>query len=211
MGPCGETGAGMNIAFDAVRHLYRINGSVVPNVTRVLEDLYLWDSVPAQTLERKRQIGSVVHRAIELDVQDNLDESSIDPQAAGYFGAWRRFGKEKRFACHLAERQVGSEKFRYAGTLDLAGDMSGADVLIDIKTTYKLHPGSGLQTAAYLHAASEMQLIGASAKRFALCLQADGAYRIQPHQDKNDFPVFLACLSRYNWCLAHKLIKEKLQ
>ena len=201
----------MNIDFDAARHLYRINGAVVPNVTRVLADLYDWDSVPAQTLERKRQIGSAVHRAIELDIQDNLDESSIDPQAAGYFEAWRRFGKEKRFACHLAERQVGSWRFRYAGTLDLAGDMSGADVLIDIKTTYQLHPGSGLQTAAYLYAASEMQLIGASAKRFALRLQADGAYRIQPHQDKNDFPVFLACLSRHNWCVARKLLKEKLQ
>ena len=105
----------MNIDFDAARHLYRINGAVVPNVTRVLADLYDWDSVPAQTLERKRQIGSVVHRAIELDVQNNLDESSIDPQAAGYFEAWRRFGKEKRFACHLAERQVGSWRFRYAG------------------------------------------------------------------------------------------------
>jgi len=211
LGPSGETGASMNIAFDAARHLYRINGSVVPNVTRVLRDLYSWESVSAQTLERKRQIGTAVHRAIELDVQDDLDESSIDPQAAGYFDAWRRFGKERRFACRLAERQVGSHKFRYAGTLDLVGDLGGSDVLIDIKITYQLHPASGLQTAAYLHAASEMRLMCASAKRFALCLQADGTYRIQPHQDRNDFAVFLSCLSRHNWCLVHKLIKEKQQ
>jgi hypothetical protein len=201
----------MNIAFDAATHVYWINGFAVPNVTRVLGDLYNWDAVPAKTLERKRQIGAAVHRAIELDVHDDLDESSLDPQVAGYFEAWRRFCKERPFTCHLAEHQVGSHKLRYAGTLDLAGDLGGSDVLIDIKITHHLHPASALQTAAYLYAASEMRLIGAGAKRFALCLQADGAYRIQPHLDRNDFPVFVSCLSRHNWCLARGLIKEKQQ
>jgi hypothetical protein len=180
---------------------------VVPNVTRIIGDLYDWSLVPAEALEHKRQIGSAVHSAIELDLRDDLDISTVDSQAEGYFEAWRRFRLEKRFNCCLSECWIASRRFRYAGTLDLAGDMDGSDVLIDAKTTDTSHPGSTLQTAAYLHAASEMGYMPAHAKRFALYLRPNGAYRLEPHPYKNDFTVFLSCLSRYNWQVYRGLIK----
>ncbi len=197
----------MRIELNETQHIYRLDGVVVPNVTRILGDLYDWNLVPPEILEHKRQIGAAVHRAIELDLEDDLDPSSLDSQLEGYFEAWRRFRREKRFNCCLSECWVASKKFRYAGTLDLAGSLDGSNVLIDTKSTGEAHPSSALQTAAYLYAASEMGFIS-RAKRFALYLQSNGNYRLEPHVDQNDFPVFLSCLSRHNWRVSHRLIKE---
>jgi len=196
----------VKIELDPARHLYRLDGKVVPNVTRVLGDLYDWSLVAPEILEHKRQIGAAVHRAIALDLEDDLDPASLDPQLEGYFEAWRRFRRETRFHCSLSECWVASKKFRYAGTLDFAGSLEGSDVLIDAKST-EPHPGTSLQTAAYLHAACETGLLS-RAKRFALYLKPEGAYRLEPHVNQNDFPVFLACLSRYNWRSSHRLTKE---
>lgn len=198
----------MRISFNEVGHVYRINGLRVPNVTQVLRDLYDWDQVPLEVLARKRQIGVAVHEAIALDVYDGLDESSVDPEIAGYFAAWRRFRREMAFHCVLSECRVGSAKFRYAGTLDLAGNMAGEDVLIDTKNTYHVHPSAALQTAAYLQAAQEMRLLPENIKRFALYLRGDGTYQLQSHMEARDFAIFLSCLSRYNWAVCHRLIKE---
>lgn len=178
----------------------------VPNVTRVLRDLYDWGCVAPEVLEHKRQIGVAVHRAIALDLEDDLEPDSLDPMVEGYFEAWRRFRREKRFHCHLSECWVASKKFRYAGTLDLVGTMDGSEVLIDAKSSNP-HPGSALQTAAYLHAAAEMGFTS-QAGRFSLYLQPEGSYRLEPHISQNDFPVFLSCLSRYNWQVSHRLLKD---
>jgi hypothetical protein len=200
----------LKIAFDPSRHVYRLEGAIVPNVTRVLEDVYDWEAVAAERLERKRQIGQAVHAAIVLDLCGDLDERSLDPQIVGYFEAWRRLLREKRFACRLKECPVGSWRYRYAGTFDLAGEMSGSDALLEVKTSATLSPAAALQTAAYAYAAAEMDLLGSQTKRFALHLGSDGAYRLEPHTGKNDFAVFLACLSRHNWCARHGLLKETL-
>jgi len=198
----------MRLAFDEARHLYRLDDVIIPNVTRVVRDIYNWSLIPARVLERKRALGAAVHKMIELDVHKDLDEATLDPKLSGYLRAWRRFGKEKRFRCYLSECRVASSKFRYAGTLDLVGNMGGADVLIDTKTTYHLHPQTALQTAAYRRAALEMGLVSMSTQRCALYLQNDGCYRIQPHESECDFAIFQACLNRYNWKLSHGLIKE---
>jgi len=197
----------MRIELDPLRHVYRLDGNIVPNVTRVLLDLYDWGPVIPEVLEHKRQIGIAVHRAIELDLADDLDRESLDLAIEGYFDAWVKFRRETRFQCHLSECWVASRKFGYAGTLDLAGVFNGVQALIDIKCTHEVHPAAALQTAAYLRAATEMGFIR-QARRFALYLRSKGNYRLEPHIDQNDYPVFLACLSRYNWRVANGLAKE---
>ncbi len=198
----------MKIEFHETTHLYRVDGIFVPSVTQVLADLYNWNSVPPKVLARKRALGRAVHKAIELDVQDQLDEASLDREVRGYFKAWRRFRLEKQFQCYLSEHRVASKKYRYAGTLDLVGVMDGAEVLIDTKNTYHVHPQSALQTAAYSAAAMEMGVAPVGIQRYALHLQKEGTYQLRHHKSKQDFPIFLACLSRYNWQLWHGLAKE---
>jgi hypothetical protein len=203
-----RSGNAGRLTFDPEKHLYRLDGALLAHVTGILQDLGDWESAPAASLLLKGQIGEAVHRAIELDLRGELDEDSLDSQIAGYFQAWKRFQREKPFEAYLTECQVVSAKFRYAGTLDIAGDMAGVDALIDIKTGNRLQPTDALQTAAYLCAAAEMAYLRASAKRFSLKLSADGAYRLEPHTGRNDLPVFLSCLSRHNWRVRHRLNEE---
>jgi hypothetical protein len=198
----------MKIDFEPISHRYSLDGRLVPNVTRVIRDLHDFASVPAGALERKRAIGQALHRAIDLDVDGELDPSSIDPNVAGYFSAWRSFRSQKSFECYLAECRVASPKYRYAGTVDLVGEMDGKEVLIDAKVSREPHPAARLQTAAYLQAAGEMGFLAPSTRRFALYLRADGSYSLEPHTGKDDLAVFLACLARYNWRLGHRLIRE---
>lgn len=198
----------MKIEFEAPSHRYRLDGRLVPNVTRVIGDLQDFGSIPVGALERKRAIGSALHRAIELDLEGELDLQSIDPNVSGYFLAWRTFMGEKHLECYLVECRVASSKYRYAGTLDLVGEMDGKEVLIDAKVSREPHPAARLQTAAYLQAACEMGFLAPSTRRFALYLHADGRYSLEPHTARDDLAVFLACLARYNWRLGHGLVRE---
>lgn len=194
--------------FNAERHEYRLDGRYVPNVTRILAPLQDFDGIRREVLEHKRQIGEAVHAAIQLGLTDNLDEASIDPAISGYLLAWDSFRAQNKFECFLSERMVYSGKYRYAGTLDLVGMVSDREALLDVKCTAGINPSVGLQTAAYLHAASEDGLIRSSARRYALQLDQDGTYRLEPFTDKTDFAVFLSLLSVHNWSARHGLLKE---
>jgi len=199
----------VKIDFEPISHRYALDGRPVPNVTRVIGDLHDYSSIPSGALERKRAIGAALHRAIELDLDGELDPASIDPNVSGHFTAWRSFLTEKHFECYLCECRVASRKYRYAGTVDLVGEIDAKEVLIDAKVSREPHPAARLQTAAYLNAACEMGFLAPSTRRFALYLHADGRYSLEPHPGKDDLAVFLACLARYNWRLAHRLVKDQ--
>jgi len=174
------------LSFDPIPHRYTWNARPVPSVTQCLEPLFDWSAVPPDVLERKRQIGLALHRAIELDLQDRLDESTIDEAVRGYFQAWRAFRAECRFEPTLVEHRVTSdelgEPLRYAGTLDAWGHMQGYPCLVDWKTSLVLNgPAVGAQTAAYLKALVRMGEVGArlSDWRYALKLAGDGRFKLE--------------------------------
>lgn len=200
---------GVNVEFHKESHTYKVGGSPVVNVTRVLAPLYDFASVPPGVLEHKRQIGDALDAAIELDIKDDLDEATIDAAIGGYFEAWRRFRKEKRFECYLLQSPVFSKKYRYAGTPDAVGLIDGEEALPDWKATYSTHPAVALQTAAYVGAASEMGLVRSNVKRYGVRFDADGRYFMEPYKDSADFHIFLSLLSIHNWKSRHGLIKEK--
>lgn len=183
------------LTFDRFTHTYRWNGAVVPSVTQILGQLTDLSMIPRDVLERKRQIGTWVHEAIELDLAGDLDESSINDSWRGYFNGWRKFQAEAGFVMLESERQVYSSKYAYAGTLDLFGDLPKLGrSLIDTKCTATLYPTVGPQTAAYAEAHGAPK-----AKRFALQLKPDGTYNLHPCADRGDLGVFMAALTLFNW------------
>lgn len=183
------------LEFDKPTHTYRWNGQIVPSVTQVLAQLSDFSMVRPDVLERKRQIGQWVHKAIELDLADDLDEESIGDDWRGYFNGWRKFRAESGFVASASEQQVYSEKYRFAGTLDLAGELPKAGTaIIDAKCTTMIYPTVGPQVAAYSEAAGCPK-----AKRFALQLSPDGKYELHPLTDRGNFGVFLAALTLHNW------------
>lgn len=181
------------LTFDQARHLYYWHGKPVPSVTQVLDPFVDLSRIPADVLERKRQIGTAVHAAIDLDCQGELDEESIAPAWACYFAGWRKFKAESGFQIEASELQQYSP-LGYAGTLDLLGHLPKHRALIDTKCTTSLYPTVGPQTAGYAQAIKEPKIA-----RYALLLTPDGRYNLEPLPDRNDFAVFNAALTIYHW------------
>lgn len=183
------------LTFDPVPHHYFWEGRRVPSVTQVLDAYSDFSMIPPAVLERKRQIGTAVHAAIELDLKDELDYGFIDPVWAGYFGGWLAFKEQSGFVVEAAEQRVFHKTLRYAGTLDLIGGLPKAGaVLLDTKTCVMLPKSAGPQTAAYREAIKQPKR-----KRFALQLAADGSYKLEPLIAINDFAIFQAALTLFRW------------
>lgn len=179
-------------------HKYLLDGQEIPSVTQILSGLSDFSMIAPDVMERKKQLGLAVHAAINLEFNDDLDESSVDPQCLPYVDAFRKFQAEKNFVVTLAEKPVHSLKYKFAGRLDLYGVMNGKMAQIDIKTVAAMSPATALQTAAY-SAALEETSGHETQTRYGLQLRADGTYRLTPYTNRNDWNVFLAFLSCYNW------------
>lgn len=123
------------LTFDDEKHEYRFNGVIVPSVTQIISGVGLSDysHIPAETIQRAQERGSIVHRIIELYELGELDESTIDPALRGYFDSYlaaKEFGllPEKPSA---VEKRMYSANFKYAGTID---QIYGEEWINDLKT-----------------------------------------------------------------------------
>ena len=189
------------LKFDEATHTYTLDGKVLPSVTTVLKPLYSFDGIPPEVVERKRQIGKAVHKAIELDLADDLNAASLAPEVAPYFAAWVRFKVEFRPESQGGGSEVRVHTASYAGTVDLiTGRVGHGDTwVIDFKTSAQVGPVVALQTAAYAHAAHEMGAVPHGPKRAALHLLPTGRYKLIEHKDRNDIRVFQSLLITHQW------------
>lgn len=195
----------MTLHFDPDSHTYTLDGVRLPSVTEILK--VLGDSyagVPADVLERKRQIGSAVDAAITLDINGELDEASIHPSWAGYFAGFRKFWRDERLTRESVidiQKPGYCEKRKYAGTPDANLILRERASVIDWKCTLRLMPTVGPQTAGY--ALMNCGEAGLRIPRYALQLREDGDYRLVKLEDRSDFTVFCAALTVYQWRQRH--------
>lgn len=196
------------LIFNEDRHEYSIGGKILPSVTTILSavGMYDFDFVSAETLRIAAERGSIVHKYIELYEQDDLDESSIDPELQGYFESYLRMKDAKLLPDRPSaiEKRIFSAKYQYAGTLD---QMYENDWINDIKTGL---PGAehGLQDTAYWLALHEQNLSDRPRKLTCSYLHRDGTcgdlveYPYEPLQ-------WLTVRSDYNWRLKNNKIKKR--
>lgn len=187
------------LAFDEATHTYQWDGKRVPGVTSILRALHNFDGVSAAVLEAAAERGTAVHLACEYLDKEILDEDSIDPAIAGYVDAWRLFMAEKQPTWRHIETQCYHSLYRYAGTLDRAGEMDGDEWIVDIKTSAASHPIWGVQTAAYAHAIEKPK-----ARRGTVQLRANGTYRLIEWKASTDWPVFASLLTITSFLEQHK-------
>lgn len=189
-----------DLHFDPDTHAYTRGGIVIPHVTGVIGWMNNFIGIPEDVMDKARERGEAVHLMTAMFDLGELDETSVPDEIAGYLDAWKLFRMETNFRPHTVEAMVESRKYRYAGTLDRAGDIQRGPALLDIKATAALPPSAGPQTAAYLQAAVEGNPdYYKRARRFSVQLRADGTYRLQEHKDKADLSVFLASLTCFLW------------
>ena len=200
------------LSFDEALHEYRYNGVVVPSVTQIIAPLSDHSGIPEWILKRKQAIGKAVHKVCELYDNGKLAESSVHPDIAGYFDAYKAFLRDTGALVLQNEQPVYSRRHRYAGTLDRMYEMPIARtncwavddrVLCDLKTVVDLKPATGPQLAAYLLASDAASDIGPPILRCALQLKPTGQYHIQMYNESSDKAVFLSCLQTFNWKKYH--------
>ena len=204
----------MRLTFDEAHHHYWLDGERLPGVTEVLSDLSMTKRLDPGWLAAARERGKLVHKAIELYNQDDLAEDSVDKSIVGYLTAWKRFCHDYKFKPLMTERIVYSERWRFAGTLDVIGSWQVNKhprlVLADAKSGLE-DPAHGPQTAAYVHAAVEMEILEAASRkdlpqRCAVRVQADGYYKLDRFSHPSDWSVFFAALECWKFKQKHGLL-----
>jgi len=174
-------------------HVYRFNGRVVPNVTRILDVLKKPIPASPEVLQRKRDLGDIVHQATALDATNDLDDETVDPDAMPYLKAFRRFRMEVKPRFLSTEEYVFSQTYGYAGTLDHTVVINGEEGVLDKKTGID-DPTDRVQLSAYHNAKYGLNR---KTKRWILSLRDNGSYVLTPHDDY--FHVFLAALTVYRY------------
>ena len=204
-----------DLIFEPVGHTYHTpEGVWVPNVTTILGGLTDYGFVPADVLARAQAEGIAVHSMVELDCKNDLDVDTLPEWMAGHYAAWCKFKDESGFECIATEQRLHHEGFGYAGTCDLVGvtpklRKAKGPGLIDVKRSFYAGRAIGFQTAAYSEAWNRgARNDGRITQRFALRLGANGKYNLREFDDRNDFNVFLACLTIFR---ARLTLREKEQ
>lgn len=204
------------LEFDKELHVYKLDGVVIPSCTQLIKPLIDYSHVPDEVLERKRQIGSALHTAIELYHEGTLDESTIDPAVQGYFDGWLRWELDHGTGADYAMRVLGfevptaSRLYRFGCTPDFWGWLGRRPAVVDIKTTAAAHPAVGLQTVAQAIALCEAGAWGEpvtweKVERYALRLDGRGSYRVHRYSEPDDYGTFLALRTLFGWRQRHRI------
>lgn len=188
--------------YDEALRAHTVNGLPVPSVTQILRMTGVsadFSQVPAETLERKRQIGQAVHAAAHYFDEGDLVESSLAPEVIPYLEAWMRFRSDRGFVPELLETVVYSRVWHYIGRFDRLGKLARENrtILLDLKIGDPDAAAADLQTAGYLAALREEQpeLEDLSIERWSVRLCADGVYKLRKYPkpgrterlDRSDF------------------------
>lgn len=195
------------VTFDEARHVYTLDGRVVPGVSSIIKPLVDYSAISQATLDAAAERGRDVHTATHLDDLGILDESTVSPEVAPYLMAWRKFRTEKRPKWTRRESIVASRTHQYAGTLDCEGVLDNLRVVGEIKTTSAVYPAFGVQLAGYSIALCEMTRTHSPQARVVIQLRADGNYRLHWYRDPADRAAFISMLNVYHWKGKHGLAR----
>jgi ATP-dependent exoDNAse (exonuclease V) beta subunit len=130
--------AGLMTGYARVSDVLRVGG-LLPDFSRI----------PPHVLERKRQIGTATHAAIDLLLRGQLDRASLDPAVAPYFSAAERWLVERKPFVVACEETVCDRKRLIKGTLDLRVRLDGEHLVVDFKTSNELSVAACVQVEGY--------------------------------------------------------------
>ncbi len=172
-------------------HIYHDgDGNIIPGVTSVLKDVGVIDDRWFDDYSRTR--GQMVHLATALYDRDDLEESSVNPVIEPYLNAWIKFRKESGYVPDMIEKIVHNKIYGYAGTLDRTGTKNGVKELTEIKSG-TVQSWAELQTAAYAGCLDGVY------KRYAIELHDNGSYKKVVYDNRQDWGVWLSCLTLRNY------------
>lgn len=189
--------------FDQATHTYYDDGVPIISVTQVIHSagLISFEGINPMVLERKRQLGGLVHQACHFIDEDDLDLSSLPQEVADYVAGYVRFREEAGFFPELNEhRMVASVNgMKFGMTVDKAGPIYGEPYVIELKCGADEHPAWGVQLAAYDMGLSKPTGAYRTRKRGVVQLKPDGTFKVHTYTDPADAHIFMASLAIANW------------
>jgi hypothetical protein len=191
------------IEFDPIKHEYRVNGIVYPSVTQVLKSVGLgvdYSKVNPSVLEWKRTLGEQLHKAIELDILDDL--GGCDPIVKPYLDGWRELRDTLKIKPFAAEEPLFSARYGYCGKPDLLAEYNGNQIgIFDYKSSCQIEIVTvGAQLSGYEVAYREWDNLPDTVKinRFAIKFDKSGRCRLIPLVDPMDKNIFLYAIALCN-------------
>ena len=180
------------LRFEPDEHRYFVDEgkgeTELPGVTRVLEECRLIDfsMVPAHILLAAQQRGTRVHQAVHYQTEGELDETTVLEADLGYIWAAQAFRTQLRIQPVLLEQRIWSPFYRFAGTLDLTGEMEHKDgdgsdpILADYKTGDETQAHE-VQVTMYASCLKDARKY----RRMTVYLRADGTFRVKEYKPEN--------------------------
>ncbi len=161
-----------NFAFDEDRHVYTLDGEPLPSVTQIIRPLHDFSEVPPDVLRRAAEFGTAVHKTVELYLDDDLDEDSLDEPLCGCLLAFKAF---QSVHWDIFDEQPIIEKPGYHPKLKYAGtpDLDFPSRVIDLKSRKTNMLTDAIQTAAYDHMTGK-----GNRARYVLELYQDASYNL---------------------------------
>src|SRR5262249_62054614 len=107
------------LEFDGASHTYRVDGVAIPSVTQLLEAAGIspdYSKVNPTVLLHARRRGIHVDLCCDLDDADDLDWSTVHPEAVGYVEAWRCFKADYGYRPLASQVLLYHPTYGYAGT-----------------------------------------------------------------------------------------------
>lgn len=142
--------------------------------TATLSKFNDFSRIDKKILERKTNIGTMVHKAIDADIKG--DFAVTDPAVAKYFCSYLCFidaWEPERILKH--ETRYGSEDLLYSGQVDLVMNKHGENILVDWKTSANESASWELQGHLYHNLLTQSGLV-ISDKILFVKLDRDGKY-----------------------------------
>lgn len=154
-------------------------------------------SSPYKTNKKAMNRGTTVHSIVEAWRQNQTYIDSVPEEFQGYAKGFYDWVNEYEVEIQDNEKTVVSQKYGYAGTLDLiVKTKNGRTLIVDCKTGKDIYNEAYLQLSAYRQALREegTEVDGVA----VLLLQEDGGYKYQPTEE-DCFRPFFACKVLWEW------------
>jgi len=144
--------------------------------------------------EEARQRGTFVHDLVHMDLDGELDATTIDPDLAGYLDAARAYIRDADIAVFHVEQPMACLVRGIAGKPDLVGKRGGRHRVVDWKTG-SYEPWHRYQTAWYEHLARVNGFVLGVVDRVVVYLAADGTYQEKLFQERIDWQIAQAAIT----------------
>lgn len=189
--------------FDEARHVYHLDGEMVPGITSRLRLAGLVDTSFFNEAARLR--GTAVHLATQFLDEGNLALDSVDERIRGYLAGWQKFMAESGFRItDEPELLVASPTLRYATKIDRVGMLAGKPIILNLKTSASPYPWWQVQLAGEAHAFAEWcDVPRHSLQRMSVQVLADGQYRAHFYNDRRDYQTWAAVVETATWIERH--------